>query len=324
MGNSEARLHKMGGQKAKKNLDGNIKALKSRVNHLEIKEKPKDSKDIRIKVNNGKEMVSRTVIDVKDFNLSINNRILIKDVNFKIRNGKKVAIIGKNGCGKTTLIKEILKGDTENIKLSKYISVGYFDQQQDILDKEKTIIDNIKSTSCYDESFIRISLDGFGFKGDSVYKKVSVLSGGEKVKVALCKVILSDNNTLILDEPTNYLDIKSIEALESALINTDKTVLIISHDRNFISTVCNYIIEIKNSKLTSFNGTYSEFLQQGIDRQNKKEGKVNDREKRERLFILENKLSEIISRLSIEKDLDTNQKLNEEYEEVLRNIKKLR
>ncbi|WP_252235971.1 ABC-F type ribosomal protection protein CplR [Clostridium sp. CH2] len=324
MGNSEARLHKMGNQRSKKSLDGNVKSLKSRINHLEEKEKPNAIKEIRIKINKGKEMHSKTVIEVRNLNLYVNNEILINDCNFKIKNGEKVAITGANGCGKTTLIKKIIKNNTESIRLSQDISIGYFDQSQDILHANKSILDNIKLNSSYDETFIRINLDGFGFKGDSVYKNVSTLSGGEKVKCALCKNILSDNNTLILDEPTNYLDIKSIEALEIAIKNTEKTVLIVSHDRKFISNVCDCIIEIQDNKLNYFNGNYNEFVYEKINNKNKKEEKSSEREKRELLLVLQNKLSEIISRLSLEKDLSIKDKLNLEYIELLNKIKTLK
>lgn len=324
MGNSEARLHKMGNQRSKKSLDGNIKSLKSRINHLEEKEKPNAIKEIRIKINKGKEMHSKTVIEVRNLNLYVNNEILINDCNFKIKNGEKVVITGANGCGKTTLIKKIIKNNTESIRLSQDISIGYFDQSQDILHANKSILDNIKLNSSYDETFIRTNLDGFGFKGDSVYKNVSTLSGGEKVKCALCKNILSDNNTLILDEPTNYLDIKSIEALEIAIKNTEKTVLIVSHDRKFISNVCDCIIEIRDNKLNYFNGNYNEFVYEKINNKNKKEEKSSEREKRELLLVLQNKLSEIISRLSLEKDLSIKDKLNLEYIELLNKIKTLK
>lgn len=324
MGNSEARLHKMGNQRSKKSLDGNIKSLKSRINHLEEKEKPNAIKEIRIKINKGKEMHSKTVIEVRNLNLYVNNEILINDCNFKIKNGEKVAITGANGCGKTTLIKKIIKNNTESIRLSQDISIGYFDQSQDILHANKSILDNIKLNSSYDETFIRTNLDGFGFKGASVYKNVSTLSGGEKVKCALCKNILSDNNTLILDEPTNYLDIKSIEALEIAIKDTEKTVLIVSHDRKFISNVCDCIIEIRDNKLNYFNGNYNEFVYEKINNKNKKEEKSSEREKRELLLVLQNKLSEIISRLSLEKDLSIKDKLNLEYIELLNKIKTLK
>lgn len=324
MGNSEARLHKMGDQKSKKHLDGNIKSLKSRINHLEVKEKPISSKDIKIKITEGNKIPSKTVIEVKNLDLYIGDKLLIKDGNFKIKNGKKAAIIGENGCGKTTLIKKILKRDTENIRLSKYISIGYFDQNQDILDKDKTILDNIKSTSSYDESFMRIQLAGFGFKGDTIYKNVSILSGGEKVKVALCKIILSDTNTLILDEPTNYLDIKSIEALEKALINTDKTIVMISHDSSFISSICDYIIEIKDTKLNCFSGNYIDFTEEKVNYETKKQENHSKREKKEKLLILENRLSKIISEISLEKDLTIKEKLNKEYIKLLNDIKLLK
>ncbi len=324
MGNSEARLHKMGDQKSKKHLDGNIKSLKSRINHLEVKEKPISSKDIKIKITEGNKIPSKTVIEVKNLDLYIGDKLLIKDGNFKIKNGKKAAIIGENGCGKTTLIKKILKRDTENIRLSKYISIGYFDQNQDILDKDKTILDNIKSTSSYAESFMRIQLAGFGFKGDTIYKNVSILSGGEKVKVALCKIILSDTNTLILDEPTNYLDIKSIEALEKALINTDKTIVMISHDSSFISSICDYIIEIKDTKLNCFSGNYIDFTKEKVNYETKKQENHSEREKKEKLLILENRLSKIISEISLEKDLTLKEKLNKEYIKLLNDIKLLK
>lgn len=109
MGNSEARLFKMGDQKSKKHLDGNIKSLKSRINHLEVKEKPISSKDIKIKITEGNKIPSKTVIEVKNLDLYIGDKLLIKDGNFKIKNGKKAAIIGENGCGKTTLIKKNIK-----------------------------------------------------------------------------------------------------------------------------------------------------------------------------------------------------------------------
>jgi len=172
--------------------------------------------------------------------------------------------------------------------------LGFLDQEQNLLNPNKTILENIQIDSSYLESFIRTNLDGFGFKGDSVYKKVSTLSGGEKVKVAICKLLLSDNNIVVLDEPTNYLDIKCMEALENSLINTNKTLLIVSHDRKFISNICNYILEIDNKTITQFDGSYDEYLLF------KNKPKINKDEKvlHDNKMILENKLSEVISLLS--------------------------
>lgn len=320
MGNSEARLHRMGGQKSKKNLDNNIKAIKSRIDHLELKEKPKNEKEIKINVISNLELTSKNPIEVKNLNLTVNDKTLLSHANFKIKKGKKVALIGKNGSGKSTLLKEIIKNENESIKVSNNVVFGFLDQEQNLLNPDKTILENIRIDSSYLESFIRTNLDGFGFKGDAVYKKVSTLSGGEKVKVAICKLLLSDNNIVVLDEPTNYLDIKCMEALENSLINTNKTLLIVSHDRKFISNICNYILEIDNETITQFDGSYDEYLLF------KNKPKINKDEKvlHDNKMILENKLSEVISLLSFESNLEKKNILENEYLNILNKIKALK
>ncbi|MGL5648643.1 MAG: ABC-F type ribosomal protection protein CplR [Clostridium sp.] len=324
MGNSEARLHKMGDQRGKKNIDGNIKALKSRMNHLEIKEKPIENKEIIIKISKTAEIHSKTIMELRNFNLFINSKKLLTAVNFKVKKGEKVALLGENGSGKSTLLKELLKNNSEEIRLSKFISIGYFDQQQDILNEEKSILENIKTNCSFDESFIRINLDNFGFSSNDIYKKIKVLSGGEKVKVALCKIILGDNNTLVLDEPTNYLDITAISALEKALMNTEKTLIIVSHDISFISTICNKILEIKDKKVTSFSGTYKDFINEKINLKEKSKLNKETIKIKEELLLLENSLVKVISQLSIEKNEDKLIELDLEYKNLLKKIKELR
>ncbi|MDR3593597.1 ABC-F type ribosomal protection protein CplR [Clostridium sp.] len=320
MGNSEARLHrKMGGQRGKKNIDNNIKALKSRINHLEVKEKPKTISETKVNIQQGVQIISKNTVEVKNLNLFAGNKLLIENAAFKVRRGKKVAIIGDNGCGKTTLLNAILKKDNENIKIANKVNIGYFDQNQKILLKEKSILENVSENSSFDQSFIRINLDNFGFRGDEVFKFVSSLSGGEVVKVALCKVLLSDNNLLILDEPTNYLDIKAMEALEKALINTGKTVIIVCHDRKFISNICDYIIEIKDKCLIEFDGSYKKYLSEINKPKISKIEKANE----EKLMILKNKLTEVISLLSMERDVSKKDELEHEYNKVLKEIKVL-
>lgn len=320
MGNSGARLHKMGGQTNKKKLDSNVKAIKSRIDKLEVKNKPKVSKEMNIKIQDGMEIISENLVEVKDMTLKLENKLLLDNVSFKIKRGKKIALLGDNGCGKSTLIKEILADKNDNIKINNKVKVGYFDQNQSLLDEEKSVLYNTKVNSSFDESFIRINLSLFGFKGDDVYKKVKVLSGGEKVKIALCKIILEDNNFLVFDEPTNYLDIKSMEALEKALINTDKTMLIVSHDRVFVSHICNYIIEIKDAKIREFDCNYDEYI---ISR-NKKTPSRDKQIKKENLLVLENRLTTVISMLSIEKDNLKKELYESEYNELLKQITKLK
>ncbi len=320
MGNSEARLHKMGGQRGKKNLDGNIKAIQSRIDKLEVKEKPKNINQIKIYIQDGMEIVSKNLIEVKDLTLKVDEKLLLNDVSFKIKRNKKIALIGENGCGKSSLIKEILKNNNEAIKINERVKIGYFSQSQDTLNIDKSILDNIKEVSSFDETFIRINLNLFGFKGDEVYKKVGVLSGGEKVKVALCKIILEDNNLLLLDEPTNYLDIISMEALEKSLRNTNKTMLIVSHDRSFISSVCDYIIEIKNKSLREFNGNLNEYEKSKTIVKLDKQEQID----KDKILILENKLSHIISMLCIEDNINKKQEYEKEYERLLNEINKLK
>ncbi|XTR36735.1 ABC-F type ribosomal protection protein CplR [Paraclostridium tenue] len=320
MGNSEARLHKMGGQRGKKNLDGNIKAIQSRIDKLEVKEKPKNINQIKIYIQDGMEIVSKNLIEVKDLTLKVDEKLLLNDVSFKIKRNKKIALIGENGCGKSRLIKEILKNNNEAIKINERVKIGYFSQSQDTLNMNKSILDNIKEVSSFDETFIRINLNLFGFKGDEVYKKVGVLSGGEKVKVALCKIILEDNNLLLLDEPTNYLDIISMEALEKSLRSTNKTMLIVSHDRSFISSVCDYIIEIKDKSLREFNGNLNEYEKSKTIVKLDKQEQID----KDKILVLENKLSHIISMLCIEDNINKKQEYEKEYESLLNKINKLK
>lgn len=320
MGNSEARIHKMGGQKGKKNLDGNAKAIQSRIDKLEIKEKPKSINPIKIYIKDGLEIVSKNLVETNDLTLSVNGEILLDNVSFKVKRNKKIALIGENGCGKTTLLKQIIKNNNPAIKINPRVRIGYFDQSQETLDGQKSILDNIKRDSSFDETFIRINLNLFGFKGDDVYKKVGVLSGGEKVKVSLCKIILEDNNFLILDEPTNYLDIVSLRALEESLQNTDKTMLIVSHDRAFINSVCDYIIEIKNNKTEEFNGNYKKYIEYKANSNTKSISKKNNEE----ILLLENKMSRIISMLCTESNDNKKVEYEEEYQRTLAKLKVLR
>ena len=318
MGNSEARLHrKMGGQKGKKKINNAIKNIENRIEHLEVKEKPKNIKETKIRIKEGLEIITKTPIEIKDLNLYAGNKLLIKDSSLRIKRGSKTAIIGENGCGKSTLIKEIINNSKEEIKINNKVRIGYFDQEQKILNDNKSILENIKESSSYDEGFIRINLDGFGFKGDSVFKKVSILSGGEKVKVALCKIILANNNFLILDEPTNYLDIKAVESLEEALKNMDKTLLIVCHDRRYIEKVCDNLIFIENKSIKQFNGSYNEYI-----KEKEKPDKTLKRKLEEKM-IIENKLSEVISLLAVEKNEDIKNQLNEKYNELLKQLKEV-
>ncbi|MBS4217602.1 Vga family ABC-F type ribosomal protection protein [Bacillus sp. FJAT-49711] len=274
-----------------KKLRQAAKAIETRLEKLEKVDKIKDLPPVKMKLPNEETFKGRTILRVKDVVGSIQNRILWKKASFEINGGDKLAIIGKNGSGKTTLIKKIMNME-DGISLSPSMQIGYFSQNLDILNVNESILKNVQSTSSQNEAFIRTVLARLRFFRDDVYKKVEVLSGGERVKVAFAKIFVSDINTLILDEPTNFLDIESVEALESLLQDYEGTVLLVSHDRRFIQSIANRILSIENEKIHIFNGSYEKYKQYSP---------AKDRNSNEdELLLLETKISDVLSRLSIE------------------------
>jgi macrolide transport system ATP-binding/permease protein len=317
MGNSEARLHKMGGQKAKATLERAVKNVEKRIEHLEVKEKPKVPSSIKLDIQDAGKLHSKIIIEGENLNKAFGEKVIFKEAAFKIYNGSKVALIGPNGSGKSTLIKMIIDGD-EAIKTAQGVKIGYFSQEMDILRKDLSIIENVMEGSIYPENFARLLLARLLFKGESIYKKIDVLSGGERVKVSFAKILLADINILILDEPTNYLDINSLEVVEEALSEYDRTLLFVSHDRRFVDNVANKIMTIENYQIKMFIGTYTEYLA----KKNKSlDQKAEEIEKR--IIILKNRLSEVIGRLSMPSKDDDISALDEEYFKILRELKDL-
>lgn len=317
MGNSEARLHKMGSQAARRSLENKTKALETRLKKLEVKDKVKEIDIIKVDIL-GDDIYSKVIIEGKDVNKSYGERTLFKDGEFQIYNGTKVALIGKNGSGKTTLLRMIMNRE-KGINISQKAKIGYFSQDLSLLDKDKTIIENVIDTSRHDETTVRTILARFLFKRNDVYKKVSVLSGGERVKASLVKILMSDFNILILDEPTNYLDIYSIEALEEALVSYEGTILFVSHDRRFIEKVADRIMYIDNNKINIFNGTLKEY-----EMRKARIFKENEKEIQERKAILEYRMSEILGKLSMPSKDDNLEALDREYNEILKELKSIK
>ena len=314
MGNSEARLHKMGDQKAKGNLDKSVKSMKARIDHLEVVEKPKKIQNIKLDALGNGELYSKIVISGSNIIKSFGDKIIFNNAEFDIYNNSRTAIIGPNGSGKSTFIKMIVEGDY-SIKTAKGAKIGYFSQDMNILKAELSILENVMENSIYDETFARILLSRLLFKKEDVYKKVNVLSGGERVKASFVKVFLSDINLLILDEPTNYLDVYSLEVVEAALRDYEKTLLFVSHDRRFISTVANSILSIENHKLITTRTSYEEYMDK---RDNKTDVRAKDLENQ--IFLLENRMSELINKISMPSKKDDLRELNREYYEVLKKL----
>ncbi len=205
------------------------------------------------------------VLTVDSLSKAFDNQSLFSDISFEIKRGERVAIIGDNGTGKTTLLKiinQLLPADTGRITLGAKVKTGYYDQEHHVLHAQKTIFEEIADAyPTLTQTTIRNVLAAFLFTGDDVFKQINTLSGGERGRVALAKLMLSEANFLILDEPTNHLDMVSKEILENALNNYTGTVLYVSHDRYFINETATRILELKDRTFTNYIGNYDYYLE---------------------------------------------------------------
>ena len=186
-------------------------------------------------------------------------KTLYSDVSVNIRRGDRIFIIGPNGCGKTTLLKQL--SDRGQVTFGVGVKAGFFDQHQSDLDLKNTVFGELRNTfPAVGDSALRGALALFLFKGDEVFKSIETLSGGERARVALCKLMLRHDNLLFLDEPTNHLDIESREVLEEALLDFDGTLVCVSHDRYLINRLATVILYFENGTLKRQQGNYDDYL----------------------------------------------------------------
>lgn len=317
MGNSEARLHKMGGQNARKTLDNAVKNYEKRIEHLEEKKKPVIMPPVSIQLDKGREIYNPVLISGTNVTKKIESKLLFKNADFQLFNHSRTALKGANGSGKTTLINMILNKEN-GIHLAKNVYFGYFSQSLDLLKEDETILENVMEKSVHNESFVRMLLARLLFKGQDVHKKVEVLSGGEKNKVSLALLLVSDANVLIFDEPTNYLDIASMEAVEEAMKAYQGTILFVSHDERFVEQVATHIWEIDHKKIkSSVAEQESAAIEPGSE--------LNLQADKERLLLLENRLNSLIGKLSFpDNKMDNSSELEKEYQETLNEISQLK
>lgn len=250
------------------NREKSIKRAESRekmLNKMEFVDKPEilnDKMDIKLEPN---VISGNDVLTVDNLTKGFDGTVLFDNICFQIKRGERVALIGNNGTGKTTILKlinGIIPADSGSIYLGAKVNIGYYDQEHHVLDPDKTIFDEIRDAyPDLNNTQIRNTLAAFLFTNEDVFKYIKDLSGGERGRVSLAKLMLSNANFLILDEPTNHLDITSKEILENALNSYTGTVLFVSHDRYFINSTATRIIELANKTVGNYIGNYDYYLE---------------------------------------------------------------
>ncbi|TRX03937.1 ABC transporter ATP-binding protein [Flavobacterium gawalongense] len=269
----------------------------------------------------------RVVIEAENVTKSYGDKTILKEINLLVERGSKIAFVGQNGQGKSTFIKAIVDEFEYqgNIKLGHNVQLGYFAQNQaEYLDGEITLLQTMEDAAADTNRMkVRDMLGSFLFRGDDVEKKVKVLSGGERNRLALCKLLLQPINVLLMDEPTNHLDIKSKNVLKAALQKFGGTLLLVSHDRDFLQGMSNLVYEFKDQKIKEYLGDINYFLEQR-NMENMREVEKKDAQKvaapkesnkasyedQKKGKALQNKLSKVESQIKqLEKDIQNDDKM---------------
>ena len=299
-----------------------IKKL-DKVERIEVDEDDNSVMNISFPVS---KVPGKVVIEAEDVTKAYGDKVILKDISLLVERGSKIAFVGQNGQGKSTFIKAIVDEFEYQgtIKMGHNVQIGYFAQNQaEYLDGEITLLRTMEDAATdTNRSKVRDMLGSFLFRGDDVEKKVKVLSGGERNRLALCKLLLQPINVLLMDEPTNHLDIKSKNVLKAALQKFEGTLLLVSHDRDFLQGMSNLVYEFKDQKIKEYLGDINYFLEQR-NLENMREVEKKDIEKKEtpttntkasyedqkKNKSLQNRLSKIESSIKqLEKDIQADDK----------------
>ena len=239
-------------------------SIQKRLDKMELLEKPETTKEIPLNFQMN-DRSGKQVLMVRDFDLSVANKNLLNQVSFDVVFKDRTCLMGKNGSGKSTLIKYIMnlyenEQDDNNIRIGSNVSIGYIPQTITFEDDNATILDTARKSYYGSETHLRASLAKFMFNGENVFKRVGTLSGGEKVRLKLFELMQKNVNLLIMDEPTNHIDITTQEVLEEALKEYPGTILFISHDRYFINEIAKKILYIENNGIKEYLGNYNDYI----------------------------------------------------------------
>ena len=333
--NTEKLIDKFRAKASKASMAQSLIKKLDKIDRIEVDEDDNAvmSVNFPVSVNPGK-----VVIEAEHLEKSYGEKQVLRDVNLLIERQSKIAFVGQNGQGKTTLAKIII-GEIPydgKLKLGHNVQLGYFAQNQaEYLDGEKTVLRTMEDASNEtNRTKVRDMLGAFLFRGDEVEKKVKVLSGGERNRLALCKMLLEPFNVLVMDEPTNHLDIKSKNVLKEALKNFEGTLILVSHDRDFLQNLTDTVYEFRNHKIREYLGDIDYYLEQrklqdmrAVEKSDKvkaAKGKKESEEKRsftdqKELKRLKNRLSKTEAKITkLEKELKSKDKqLANNYEETV-------
>ena len=263
-------------------------------------------------------------------NLEIGYDKPIQNVTFELYKGQKFGIIGENGIGKSTLLKT-LNGNIQKLggkfEYGYHVVKGYFDQQMEFLNTENTVFDEISNTfPNLTTTQIRNILGSFLFSGDDVFKKIKVLSGGEKGRLQLCKILKQGPNLLLLDEPTNHMDIVGKESLENILKEYKGTLIFVSHDRYFVNKIADSLLIFEKNKVTYFNGNYEEYTRKRMEQEEKINDQINKKEttnsrnsgQKENSYFLNKEKSKTKNKISkIEREIEQIESEKKQIEEQM-------
>lgn len=247
------------------NREKSIRAAESRekaLQRMELLERPDEEKQVQFRFET-KRLIGDIALEAEGLSKSYGERTLFSDLSLNIRGGDRIALIGANGIGKTTLIRCIMgkeSFDTGEVRFGNKAQVGYYDQRQLDLNLENDVLNEVwDAFPTLNQTQIRNALGLFLFRGDDVFMPIHLLSGGERARVSLVKLMLKKDNFLILDEPTNHLDADSREALEHALEGFEGTILAVSHDRYFINRFANKVFVLQDGGISAYHGNYNDY-----------------------------------------------------------------
>lgn len=297
MGNSEARLHRMEVRQRAGKVEQASKQIRRRLERLEEKERPEKEISFKMTANTTDTYIKSNIIRVNDLSFAYCDKKILDEVCLNITKGEKVAITGNNGSGKSTLLNCIYDRH-DGVYIPKGVDVGYFRQNTVDLEDHSTILESVKKFSTMPEYMTRIVLARLGIRREDVYKKIGILSGGERCKVSLATLICRRCPVLLLDEPTNYLDIYVLEALEDMLSEFDGTLVFVSHDRYFREKIATREVIVKDNK---------------IEEKIKAKPKTVDSTQK---MLLEMEKTDLICRLISPRKGDVKEELEKRYQEV--------